>query len=85
MSNKPNYLERGQSMARLLTGDEVSQDDLADNLMLYGPERRAEIIYQLGAEMDESLPDMKLREASKLMGLFRRLGDRHEGLRKAGR
>jgi hypothetical protein len=84
------YLERGKSMSRLLTGREASQDEIADNLMLYGPERRVQHLQQFDEELEKLPPSIaagsnRMREAAELLALRRKLGDRHDVLRKVGR
>jgi hypothetical protein len=87
MADERDYLERSQSNAQKLIGRRMSDDELANNFILYGLKKRAGILEAMDAEpKDETVFEETAMRAALDRAIRReRLGDIHEALRKTGR
>lgn len=78
-----DFIERTQSRARLVTGSELSPDDLAKEFSKFDQSARVDFLREL--EADQKYAEYTPRQAADIYAIRSRLKGRHELLNKVGR
>jgi hypothetical protein len=81
---KPNFIERAGTISQNWTGSEKSPDELVQEFMLYGHNKRAAALDSFDAELVDA-DTSNLRRYSKLTALRRNLDRVHRQLRDSNR
>ena len=82
-----NCIQRTRSLNKKLSGESMSDDEIADAFALYGPKKRVSALENIDGELRDDIDSgsHNLRRRTQLVALRRRLGDVHAALRKARR
>lgn len=82
-----DFIDRAESITKILYGEPLSRDRMAENFALYGLQRRAAALDRFDNELQGDIDSgaHNLRRRVQLMELRRKMGAVHDALRKAKR
>ena len=82
-----DLIEKSDSITKKIYGESMPVDDIADNFVLYGLNKRVAALEKFDSELRGEIDSSphSLRRRVQLMELRRKMGGVHDALRKARR